>query len=106
MPTRTLTGRARLEANLTLALLPIGVLMVAAAIAGLVAVVILGIDVAMSGRSGSGVLLLWCLFAAAVAVRNLIGSLKALSAFSWAKHLVTSLWSVAVLATYPGWWAA
>ena len=106
MPARTLTGRDRLEATLTLALLPIGVLMLAAAIVGLIAVVALGIDTALFGRMRDGALVLWCLFAAAVSVRNVIGSLKALSAFSWRGHFVTLLWSAAVVLVWPRWWIA
>ena len=106
MPVRTLAGRDRLEAQLTLALLPVGVAMSAAATIGFVAVAALTVAAVATGRTQGGVLLLWCAFAAVVALRNLIGSLKALSALSWSGHLVSASWSAAVLLSYPGWWTA
>lgn len=104
IPPSPLTPRQRLEARCTLAMLPLGGVLALASVAGVLAAVALGLDALVRDAPNAPWSVVWSIAAAAVGGRNLVGSLRAMSAFSWRENLLTLAWSAAIVATWPGWW--
>jgi hypothetical protein len=96
--------RARSEARLHLAMLPLGVLLTLAGALGFLAFTFFAIFVPLHHAREWGWKEAWLIAAAALAVRNLAAGIATMSALDWKQGLLTLvLWGLIVLA-YPGWW--
>jgi hypothetical protein len=97
-------AQQRAEARLHLAMLPLGIILTLAGVAGFLAFAVFAILVPLHHIHAWGWKEIWLIAAAALAVRNLIAGIATMSALDWKQGLLTiGLWGVVVLA-YPGWW--
>lgn len=91
----------RREARVALAMLPIGATVLIASAIGLIAVLMLTLDVVVRGDL-SWLVLLWCAIAGTVALWNARAGIAMMSAFDWRPLPATLLRSAGVVA---GWLA-
>lgn len=90
----------RREARIALAMLPVGVIVLVAAVLAFVAVLALAIVSPFAGRAALGWVEAWCLLADVVAVRNARAGIEMMSAFDWRPLPVTLFLSVVVVAAW------
>ena len=101
-----MTPAQRREARVSFAMLPVGLLLVLAAAVGSVAAAALGLAELIRQDDNWGWYVGWALLAAAIGVRNLVRSLRNMSALDVGGTLITIALSVVIVAAYPGWWLA
>lgn len=99
-----MTPAQRREARISFAMLPIGLVLVLAAVLGVVAVLALAVAELLGPDDNWGWYVGWCVFAAAVGVRNLVRSLQNMAALDVRGTLVTLGLSAVIVLAYPGWW--
>lgn len=99
-----MTPAQRREGRMSFAMLPVGLVLVLAAVIGGIAALALGVAQAVRQDDDWGWYAGWALLAAAVGLRNLVGSLRAMSALDVRGTLRTIALSAAIVAAYPGWW--
>ena len=93
----------RREAGLALAMLPVGVVVMVASALALVSVALLMIAAPFRGGAWWWTEL-WALAAAAVALRNMLAGIAITAAFDWRPLPLVLVSSIAIAATWPGWW--
>lgn len=99
-----MTPAQRREARISFAMLPVGLVLVLAAVTGSIAVLALGLAELIRQDDDWGWYVGWALVAAALGVRNLIRSLQNMSALDVRGTLIMIGISAAIVAAYPGWW--
>jgi hypothetical protein len=99
-----MTPAQRREGRISFAMLPVGAVLVLAALLGSVAVFALALFHLATQDANWGWYVGWCVAALALGVRNLVRSFQTMSALDIRGTLVTVGLSVAIVATYPGWW--
>ncbi|MBS0480370.1 MAG: hypothetical protein JSR79_13875 [Proteobacteria bacterium] len=99
-----MTPAQRREARIGFAMLPLGLLLVLAAVIGGIAALALGLVETIRQDDDWGWYVGWALLAAALGARNLIKSLQNMSALDFRGTFVTIGLSAVIVATYPGWW--
>jgi hypothetical protein len=105
LPKGVFDWRGRVETNVSLAMLPVGLILGAVSAVGVPLLVGFG-AVRVLYRSGDRDLLLalWAFASALLALRAAQLAVEALGGFNWRWMLrVLLLWGV-VVALYPGWW--
>lgn len=101
-----MTPARRREARISFAMLPVGLVLVLAAVLGGVAAAALGLAELIRRDDHWGWYACWALVGAAIGVRNLVRSLRNMSALDVGGTLVTIGLSAAIVVAYPGWWLA
>lgn len=96
-----MTRSQRWEGRVALAMLPIGATMLVVSAIGLVAVAVMAGDRLMTSGF-TPLLILWCVFAAALALWNMRAGIAMMSAFDWRPLPFALLRSAGVVA---GWMA-
>ena len=99
-----ITPSQRREARISFAMLPVGAVLVLAAVLGILAVFGLALLHLATQDANWGWYVGWCALALATGVRNLIRSLQNMSALDVRGTLVTIALSAVIVAAYPGWW--
>jgi len=99
-----MTPAQRREARISFAMLPVGFVLVLAAVLGNVAVLALAL-LHLATQDANWVWYVgWCALAFAMGLRNLVRSLQDMSALDVRGTLITIGLSVVIVAAYPGWW--
>lgn len=99
-----MTPAQRREERISFAMLPIGVVLVLAAVLGSIAVFALAL-VHLATQDGHWAWYVgWCVAALALGLRNLVRSLQNMSALDIRGTMITIALSAAIVAAYPGWW--
>ena len=99
-----MTPAQRREGKVGLAMLPIGAVLVLAALVGSVAVLALAL-LHLGTQDGQwGWYVGWCVVAFVAGVRNFLKSLQTMSALDVRGTLITIGISAVIVAAYPGWW--
>ena len=101
-----MTPAQRREAWTSFAMLPVGLVLVLAAIIGSTAALALGLVELIRQDDNWGWYAGWALFAAAIGARNLVRSFQTMSALDVRGTFVTIGLSAGIVAAYPGWWLA
>lgn len=99
-----MTPEQRGDARISLAMLPIGVVLVIASVIGIAAVFADAVYQIAAEPDDWGWHFAWCGFALVVGTRNLLKSLETMSALDVAGTMVTLGWSAAIVVAWPGWW--
>lgn len=98
-----MTPAQRREGKISFAMLPVGLVLVLAAVLGSVAVFALGLAELIRQDDNWGRYVGWASLAAAIGVRNLVRSLQDMSALDIGGTLATIGLSAIIVAAYPGW---
>ena len=99
-----MTPAQRREARISFAMLPVGFVLVLAAIIGSIAAVAFGLAELIRQDDNWSWYAGWALIVAAIGVRNFVRSLRNMSALDVRGTLVAIALSAAIVAAYPGWW--
>ena len=98
------SSRSRIESRIALAMLPIGGAMTVISVVAFVAVLVLAFDTIVQRPRAAVLLLVWCASALVVAVANTVKSIETMSSFNWRAMIPVAALSLAIVATYPGWY--
>ena len=99
-----MTPAQRRVGRIGFTMLPVGIVLVAAAMIGSIAVFALALFHLATQDANWGWYVGWSVLALALGVRNLVRSLQTMAALDVGGTLVTIALSVGIVATYPGWW--
>ena len=97
-----MTPANRREAQVAIAMLPVGATVLVVSLFALLAVLALGVDMAVRRPESWGWTAIWAVVAGGVAMRNMRAGIDMMSAFDWRPLPVTLLLSALVVA---GWLA-